>query len=158
MHCLIAYDTDGNVVATLEHLVASDHEGHVLGLVDFGAHELAGGDHTDIWKVASDGCQVKGSKVWPEWLGGRAKDFRVELEGAPGQRRIGALVHKVSGHRRERATIEAAIAATPIVDGARDIRHIVGGPQRPLHIDQHGRTVTRTVVTGTPPHLPLIGR
>jgi len=154
MKALLAYDDPGNVIATLDHLIARDAAGTVTGLIDFGAHEDAGGEHTDIWTVEG----AKGSKVWPEWLGARAHEFRVELEGAPGHKRIAALVHRQSGHRRERAAIEAAIAATPFVDGVRDIRHIVGGPHRPLTLDAKGRTMTRPKAVATPAHLPLVGR
>lgn len=154
---LLAFDADGNIVATLDHVVARDAEGNVVGLIDFGAHEAAGGEHTDIWTVSS----AAGSKVWPEWLGGRAHDFRVEKEGPAGQRRIAALVHRESGHRRERAAIEAAIAAVGSdQNGAKDIRHIVGGPGRPLELDDRGRTVPHdpTRHYGTPAHLPVVGR
>lgn len=173
---LIAYDADGNIVGTLDHLVAHDGAGNVTGLVDFAAHEAAGGDHTDIWTVDSGdpAHPVKGSKAWPEWLGAGVHDFRVELEGEPGHKRIAALVRKptpagardkggryrpatVGGHRRERAAIEAAIEAVkPNADGARDIRHLVGGPTLPLKLDAAGRTVARKA-GGTPKHLPLIG-
>ena len=44
--------------------------------------------------------------TWPEWIGGRAHDFKVELQG----KQIKALVHKASGHRRERAPVEAEIS------------------------------------------------
>lgn len=157
---LIAYTDTGEIIGTLDHLVARDAEGNVLGLVDFEAHEQAGGEHLDIWRVASSHATVKGSKVWPEWLGGRAHEFRVELEGPPGRKRIAALVHKDSGHRRERAAIEAAIATVePDANGVRDIRHLVGGPQRPLHLDDDGKTIGPDhpkAPTGTPAHLPLI--
>jgi hypothetical protein len=182
--CLIAYDASGAILATLEHMVATDDQGRVIGLIDFAAHEDAGGEHTDIWRVEStvrkaqpDDLSVlsdtplppigtttpaKGSKVWPEWLGSAAHDFHVELEGPPGRKRIAALVHTTSGHRRERAAVEAAIAAVPVHEwtGARDIRHIVGGPDRPLHLDEHGRTISpdhAAARKGTPAHLPLIG-
>ncbi len=133
-------------------MVAKDADGNVTGLIDFEAHESAGGEHTDIWKVEG----AKGSKVWPEWLGSRAHGFRVELAGKPGNKHIAALVHKESGHRRERIAIEAAIAAVePGESGARDIRHLVGGPACPLALDEKGQTAT-AVTRGTPPHLPLI--
>jgi hypothetical protein len=148
---LIAYDSDGNITATLDHMVARDEDGRVTGLIDFGAHEDAGGEMTDVWTVSG----AKGSKVWPEWLGSRAHDFRVELEGDPGRKRIGALVHRESGHRHVRADIEAAIEAVPVVNGARDIRHLVGGPDRPLHLDEQGRTAERPKGGGTPAHLPV---
>ncbi|GAC1673877.1 MAG: hypothetical protein NVS9B8_16500 [Candidatus Limnocylindrales bacterium] len=158
MPSLIAYDASGNIVATLDHGVAYDAAGHAVGLIDFGAHEANGGEHTDIWTVSN----ATGSKVWPEWLSGAAHDFRVELAGPPGAKHISALIHKTSGHRRERAVIEAAIAAVvPDAAGARDIRHIVGGPTRPLHLDDDGTTIGPDhpkAPKGTPAHLPLIGR
>lgn len=156
--CLLAYDADGNVFATLDHMVARNDKGDVVGLIDFAAHEAAGGEHTDIWVHSA----AAGSKVWPEWLGGRAHDFRVELAGPPGAKHIAALVHKTSGYRRERAAIEAAIAAVePDAAGARDIRHLVGGPTKPLHLDEAGKTIGPdhpNAPIGTPAHLPLIGR
>jgi hypothetical protein len=208
MESLLAYDADGSVIATLDYLVARDDAGNVTGLVDFAAHETAGGEHTDIWRVGggvpaaeeegeavpisshstvtiSSGPETpyvpgtawsaKGSKCWPEWLGSAAHVFRVELEGEPGRKRIAALVRRsrpagtrdergrflpavAGGHRRERAAIEAAIAAVEPVNGARDIRHIVGGPGKPLALDADGKTAAPLAATGTPKHLPLIGR
>jgi hypothetical protein len=149
---LIAYDVNGNIIATLDHCVARDESGAVVGLIDFDAHETAGGEHLDIWNVDD----AKGSKVWPEWLGREAHRFKVELEGPPGQKRIAALVHKQSGQRRERVVVEAAIAgriaAAPEGEPA-DIRDLVGGPDRPLRLDAEGRTLGRFVVTR--PVLPL---
>jgi hypothetical protein len=113
---LLAYDQDGTVFATLDYLVQYDAAGAPLGLVDFAAHEEAGGEHTDIWNVGEDhpdkGGQraAKGSKVWPEYLGAEALRYRVELDGPPGRKRIAALVHTTSGHRRERAAIDDEIA------------------------------------------------
>ena len=151
---LVAYDADGNIVATLDHMVAGDADGNTIGLIDFMAHEEAGGELTDIWTVDN----ATGSKTWPEWLGGRAHDFRVELAGPAGKKRIGALVHKTSGHRRERAAIDAAIAARikAAGDEPADIRDLVGGPDRPLHLDDQGRNAPRPV--NTRPALPLVGR
>ena len=141
---LLAYDVAGNVVGTLDYLVryADDPDRRPLGLVDFAAHEEAGGEMTDIWTASN----ATGSKVWPEWIGSRAHDFRVELVGPPGRKRIGALVHKVSGHRRERAAIDASIAARieAAGDAPADIRALVGGPDRPLHLDAEGRTLPWT--------------
>jgi len=149
---LLAYDAAGTVTATLDYLVRYDDDGTPLGLVDFAAHEDAGGEMTDVWNVSG----ASGSKVWPEWLGGRAHDFRVELVGPPGRKYIGALVHKVSGHRRVRAEIEARIEAR--IDAAHgqpaDIRDIVGGPDRPLLLDDEGKTKAR--VPTTRPALPLV--
>ncbi len=154
---LLAYDEAGEIVATLDHLVAYDEAGDPLGLVDFAAHEEAGGELTDVWTVAGDGLTIKGSKVWPEWLGSRAHDFRVELEGPAGAKRIAALVHRESGHRRERAAVEQAIADRIRAAGDRpaDIRDLVGGPDRPLSLDERGRTAPRAKVKR--PALPLVG-
>lgn len=134
---LLAYDAAGNVVATLDHLVVRDDDGMAKGLWDFTAHEAAGRAHTDIWTVSN----AAGSKVWPEWLGASAHEFRVELDGPPGRKHISALVHKVSGHRRERAVIEGRIAARMAAagDGPADLRDIVGGPDRPLRLEEDGR-------------------
>ena len=149
---LLAYDVDGNVVATLDHVVQYADDGTPLGLVDFAAHEDTEGEMTDVWVVS----EAKGSKVWPEWLGARAHDFRVELVGPPGRKRIAALVHKTSGHRRVRAEIEARIAAR--IDAAHgqpaDIRDIVGGPDRPLQLDEQGEMKAR--VPSARPALPLV--
>jgi hypothetical protein len=159
-------------------MVARDETGKVIGLVDFAAHEAAGGNHTDIWTVDSGdpAHPVKGSKVWPEWLGAGATDFRVELEGEPGHKRIAALVRKptpvgdrdtrgrfrpatAGGHRRERAVIEAAITDRIVKAGGQpaDIRDLVGGPTRPLLLDNKGQVAPRLANAGTPKHLPLVG-
>lgn len=152
--CLIAYDADGNVVATLDHMVVRDVDGNVVGLIDFAAHEAAGGEHLDIWVHSA----AAGSKVWPEWLGSRAHEFRVELVGPPGGKHIGALVHRQSGHRRGRAEVEAAIAQViaEAGDEPADIRHIVGGPDRPLPLDADGRTRSRAKPGH--PRFPVIPR
>lgn len=159
---LMAYDADGNVVATLDYLVARSDSGKVIGLVDFAAQEQDG-KLREVWDVKG----AVGSGTWPEWLGPQAPDFMVDAplfesqapDGTPVQRRgpITALVHKRSGHRRERAAIEAAVAAVePNERGERDIRHLVGGPDRPLLLDEEGRTRKREPVTR--PNLPIIGR
>lgn len=150
---LIAYDTNGDVVATLDYVVRYDDspERRPLGLVDFASHEASGGRLRDIWHVSS----AVGSGVWPEWLGVRVYDFRVELES--GTKRIAALVHKQSGYRRERASVEAAIEQR--IAEARgghpaDIRDLVGGPERPLILDENGRGKPRAVLVRK--SLPLV--
>lgn len=148
---LLAYDAAGNVIATLDWMVQVDDEDHVLGVIDFAAHEEADGEHTDIWTV-HDGAV--GSKVWPEYLGSMAHSFRVELTGPPGRKRIGALVHKASGYRRERAEVERAVRDAPDKDGAKDLRAVIGGPDRPLIIDDEGRTHPRP--RSQRPALPLV--
>jgi hypothetical protein len=141
LRSLIAYDADGGVIATLDHLVARDVEARAVGLVDFGAHEDAGRELTDIWTVEG----AKGSKTWPEWLGARAHEFRVELAGPPGQKRITSLVHKKSGYRRDRAALDRAIGGrikgTP--EGqAPDLRDLIGGPGRALPLGEDGSSVS----------------
>lgn len=139
---LLAYDDQGDVIATLDHLVAYDDDGNVIGLIDFAAHEEAGGKLRDVWDVEG----AAGSSSWPEWIGARAHDFRVELDDS---NRVTALVHRNSGHRRDRAAIEASIAAR-LADGRRmpDLRDVVGGPDRPLLLDDQGRTANRSAVPG----------
>ena len=150
LQMLIAYDSDGNVIATLDHMVARDSDGNVTGLIDFAAHEDAGGKMRDIWGVED----AVGSGTWPEWIGAKAHDFTVELQG----KQIKALVHKASGHRRERATVEAAVAARIKAAGEQpaDLRDVLGGPQRPLILDDEGKTVGRSMTSGTPSHLPKV--
>lgn len=144
---LIAYDENGDVVATLDHMVARDEDGNVVGLVDFESHEEADGSLTDVWQVGN----AVGSGTWPEWIGSKAYEFKVEREG----KRIKALVHKQSGHRREKAAVKAAInERIKAANGApADIRDIVGGPDRPLLIDDEGRTRPRQKVER--PNLPV---
>lgn len=148
---LLAYDAAGDVIATLDYLTARGDDGQVIGLVDFAAHEAAGGKLRDCWDVAG----AAGSATWPEWLSGRAHEFRVELDG---DRRIQALVHRASGHRREREVVESAIrqARTPDLRG--DIRPIVGGPDRPLRLDGDGRTEGKGRVPARRTLLPLVGQ
>jgi len=149
---LLAYDAAGGVVATLDHVVARDDQGNAIGLIDFAAHEAAGGQMTDIWTVSG----ASRSKTWPEWIGSAAHAFQVELIGPPGAKWINALVHRTSGFRRERAAIDAAIAAVPPdADGVKDLRPILGGPTRPLQLDATGRTLPPQA-SGTPAHLPII--
>ncbi|HEX8977908.1 MAG TPA: hypothetical protein VF781_15490 [Solirubrobacteraceae bacterium] len=164
---LLYFDAQGNVRGTMDVLVNRDEHGVGVGLVDFEAHELAG-DRMRRFGVCrwndSDGPWVdaSGAASWPEFLGARAHDFRVELDPAPpapARARIRALVHRTSGYRRERSAIEAAIAAVAPdpATGARDIRHIVGGPMRPIRLDADGKTAP-PVKAGTPAHLPIMGR
>lgn len=157
LHQLIAWDADGNVVATLDHMVAKDEDGNVVGLIDFSRQEEQNGRLRDIWEVD----KAVGSGTWPEWLGARAHDFRVELDPAPRNQRarITGLIHKQSGRRRDRAVIEAAIAeriaeAKSRGEKAADLRDLLGGPQRPLLLDEAGRTRPR--VKSARPQLPYV--
>ena len=145
---LIAYDASGNVIATLDYMTVLNDDGDAVGLVDFEVHEDAGNNLTDVWQVSG----AVGSGTWPEWIGGRAHDFKVERSGG----KITALVHKTSGRRRERAAIQASInnRIEAAAGGPADIRDIVGGPDRPLNIDAEGRTQPR--ITTTRPVLPMV--
>jgi hypothetical protein len=156
---LIAWDADGNVVGTLDYLVMHDDEGNLLGLVDFYGIEQAGIPYTRIYH--NDGAT--GSGWWPEWLGTRAQDFRVEKKNG----KIIALVHGKSKLRRDRATIERAIAdriekAPRDAEGRYenvDLRDLVGGPNRPLALTDRGRTLGRgKLQRAAPPNVPLIRR
>jgi hypothetical protein len=151
---LVAFDAAGDVVAQLDYMVRYAEDGTPLGVLDFEAHEQTGGQLRDVWNVST----AVGSATWPEWLGPAALHFRVELDGPPGQKRITALVHKVSGHRRERGALEQAIRETTAnEDGERDLRAVLGGPNRPLPLDETGRT---RPVDGPRrlPDVPLAGR
>jgi hypothetical protein len=150
---LIAYDQDGNVVGVMDWCVAKDKNGEVVGLIDFEAHELAGGKLRDIW----DKEGAVGSATWPEWLPGAAYEFRVELDE---NKRIAALVHRRTRVKRKRSDIEKAIAerraATPPGEPV-DLRDILGGPQRPLKLDEEGRTQPRPAKSQRPA-FPIVRR
>lgn len=181
LRSLIAYDANGEVVATLGHMVARDEDGNVTGLVDFEAHENAGGRMRDIWVKRS----AVGSATWPEWIGAAIYDFRVELDPDPSpvRARISALVHKKSGHRRERAAIEVEIerrheqaraevaarkspgwkAAVNRIRGIEvderpvvDLRDLLGGPGKPILLDEDGKTRARP--KAKPVNLPVVKR
>lgn len=148
---------------TIEGTTLTDLEGERVGLADFEGHEAEGGALADYGRSGS----AVGSATWPEWLRGRdLRNFDIEFE--PGwsrhtaraerpDHRIAALVHKASGHRRERADLEAEIAGR-IADAhgePADIRDLVGGPDRPLLLDDEGRTTVRPVARGRS-DLPLL--
>jgi hypothetical protein len=160
---LLAYDAAGEVVATLDYMVARGADDKVIGLVDFEAHELGGGALTDVWIVAG----AVGSGTWPEWLGERAHDFRVELAPSGVRPKIAALVHKSSGRRRERAAIEAALApAVADLAGAdgqavqeaamRTVVAVLGAPGHPLRLDDDGAPLAPPE-RHERPALPIIG-
>lgn len=169
---LISYDEDGNVLATCDYQNVYDPDTlDPIGETDYLYAEGHGVPNSPTFGtvetfdiildkktgkerfVLRDSQPCKGSKVWPECLGGRAIEFRVELAGPPGNKRIAALVHKQSGHRRERAEIEAKIMAR--IEEAHgkpaDIRDLVGGPDRPLKLDEDGKTKPRPQPTPIPP-------
>jgi hypothetical protein len=150
---LLAYDEHGKVVATLSYCVAKDEDGNVVGLIDFEAYESQGAKLRDIWNVSN----AVGSATWPEYLGGAAHDFKVELDE---NNRIVALVHGRSRRKRKRSDIEAAIAerraVTPPGEPV-DLRDIVGGPNRPLLLDEEGRTQPRPAKSQRPA-FPIVRR
>lgn len=139
---LIAYDRSGNVLAILDHLVVPDENGNAV-LVDFAAHEAAGRKLRECWEVSG----AEGSCHWPEHLGESAGMFRVELDRRfthPARR----LVHRRSGHSREREgverEIERRVGRSPKDEQGRrivDVRDVTGSPSRPLRVDDEGRTV-----------------
>lgn len=149
---LLAYSESGEIVGTLDYLVKYGEDGAPLGLVDFAATEDAGVPLTQVWNVQG----AAGSGSWPEYLGARAHEYRAELAAHGERPKITALVHKASGHRRDRAGIEAAIQAR--IDAAHgqpaDIRDLVGGPDRPLQIDAEGKTSPRQ--PAQPSALPVV--
>lgn len=136
---LIAYDANGDIIATEDVTMWVDHEGR-RHIIDAAAHEAAGGKLRQLWHVTG----AVGSSTWPEWLGEQVHEFRVEVD-ARHKLRARRLVHKVSGHVRHRDVIEAAIAERieQAQDGPADLRDIVGGPGRPIHLDRDGVTVGR---------------
>lgn len=128
--------------------------------------------------------RVEGAGSWPEFLGS-IDGFRVERRPGVkgGSHRIRALVHKASGHRRERAAIQAEIErrvresiGRAKVRGAEmraelraqglddalldpppetvDVGDLLGGPADPLLIDDQGRTVAPT--RRSAPALPVV--
>ena len=134
---LVAYDATGQVIATRDYCVEYGPDGRPVGLHDFAAIERSGRPLLAEWNVQG----AVGSKVWPEWLGTRAHEFRVELGVGPGGRTwIAALVHRVSGVRRERADIEASLADLVDAGGVVRVDYLVGNPQEPLVLAADGRT------------------
>jgi hypothetical protein len=150
---LIAYDENGKVVATLDYILSRDENGVANGVIDFEAYEATGAKLRDLWNVSN----AVGSATWPEYLGGAAHDFKVELDE---NNRIVALVHGRSRRKRKRSDIEAAIAerraVTPPGEPV-DLRDIVGGPNRPLLLDEEGRTQPRPAKSQRPA-FPIVRR
>jgi len=138
---LIAYDRSGNVLATLDHLVAEDESGTFL--VDLAGMEADGEKLRSAWEVSG----AAGSCHWPEHLGQAAGEFRVVLDRRfkhPARR----LVHRRSGHERVREEIEREVerrvGRSPKDEQGRrvvDVREVTGSPTKPLRLDAEGRTV-----------------
>ena len=136
---LIAYDAQGGIIAVLDFLVVEGAEGHAL--VDFLAAEAAGVKLRTIWEVSG----AAGSTTWPEWLGERFHEFSIDLDHAKPHRGR-RLVHRGSGHIRDRDTIDGDIhrrkqARARAGLHVADLSHIRGNPLHPLELDVHGRTV-----------------
>jgi len=121
MGMLLGYDEDGNIVAALDMVVKLDENRKPIGYVDFAEHEAAGRENTELWRVRQKFTPrpgglapaydrpARGSKYWPEDLtAAEVEEYKVELAGEPGNKRISALVHKVTGARRERPGSEDA--------------------------------------------------
>lgn len=109
MATLIAYAEDGRIIATLDGIWRG------VKAVDLEASEAAGDKLRAHWDVSG----AVGSGSWPENLGAAALDYRVELDPAA-PHRIVAIVHRETGHRRERSDALAAADR--------------GGPGRPTRI------------------------
>lgn len=137
---LIAYDRSGNIVTVLEFLVLPDGEGS-YGLVDLEETERSGLKLRTLWEVSG----ASGSAHWPEHLGERFHEFRVERDrrfSLPARR----LVHRRSGHVRDRAIIEAAVQEAkgrPLRERAAALRAAIGHEFAPLDLDPDGRTAER---------------
>jgi hypothetical protein len=141
MGALIAYDRAGNVFAWMDHLAIEDTDG-VVRAVDFVGCEREGVRLRTLWLVSG----ASGSTTWPEYLGDRFSEFRVELDArAPLRGR--RLVHRGSGHVRDRESIELDIDRRKQAQrrsGRRtlDVRTFLGSPVRALSLDDDGRTRT----------------
>lgn len=138
---LVAYDDEGNVIASIQYQTAIDPAtGDVLGLVDFAGMEEAGipfrgsGEHVNVWDVPG----ATGSAVWPQYLGAdKIHEFRVEVDE---RKRIAAIIHKPTGVRRSREVLERTIAERieQAAGQPADIADLVGGPDRPLEVTETG--------------------
>lgn len=148
---LIAWDAEGNIIAGQMFLKVRDPvTGKGIGFVNYCSTEEDGlkfrhipGERPGVWNVQG----AAGSGAWPEYLGSRATEFKVELDA--GNRAV-ALVHKKSGHRRDRADVDMKIKRRikDKQDEAKregripdpvDLRDLVGGFSVPLVLDEDGR-------------------
>lgn len=142
---LIAYDARGSIFAVLHELYWTAPDGSVHA-VDLEAAE--GGRLRDLWEVS----RASGSAYWPEHLGDRFTEFRVERESGRAVR----LIHRGSGHVRHRGLIEDALAAIeetqwgPLL-AAR--RRILGDAGHPLRLGHDGRTWAEPERDAPPPPL-----
>ena len=163
--CVLYYDpASGEVAGVIDYQLAVDDDGNTTGIIDFEQMELDDLAPADFGMGVSRSGDptVFESGFWPEWIGGQAQHFVVEWQPpAAGKRRprITALRHRVSGHRRVRAQIEAARQArwdaTP-KGQAVDMRDLIGTPTRPLVLDDTGRTKARPVTPPSTPRPPLL--
>lgn len=147
---LIAYDRSGNIPMVLDFLVLPDGEGG-YGLVDLEEAERSGLKLRGLWEVSG----ASGSCHWPEHLGERFGEFRVELDrrfNLPGRR----LVHRGSGHVRHRDAIETAVQQAKA--RGEDPATILGHPHRHLQLDAHGRTRAEPERDAQPPRVIPIRR
>jgi hypothetical protein len=158
---LIRWNADGDVIATSDVMVQRDENGNVIGFIDFAEVEAEGIPLIELVVTP----RAVGAGAWPEWLAHQAQDFRVEVDpdfsmhkprGQRPDHRVRALVHKVSGYRRDRVTVENEIKRR--IKEAKgkpaDIRDLVGGPTKPLLLDAEGRAIERgRVRVRTFPHV-----
>lgn len=167
----IAWDADGNVIATLDTLVYHDPAtGETVGMVDMQTHEATGGRLREIAEVSG----AVGAGTWIEELGGQAHDFRVELDPAWTREDpahpflVQALVHKSSRVKRKRADAEQRILAA--VEDAQqrgkplDLEPVIGlaqtspdAPARHLRLAPDGREAPPPAVEpSAEPPFPLL--
>ena len=112
---LVLYHADGTIWGAFPPMVRYSSEGLPIETIDWEAREAAGLPVTDLLTVTTPGDDanppIKGAKHWPESQVPDLHAHRVELAGKAGHKHIAALVHKTSGHLRDRAAIEAAMEA-----------------------------------------------
>lgn len=165
----IAWDADGNIVATLDSLVTHDPAtGAMVGLVDMQTHEATGGRMREIAEVE----RAVGAGTWIEELGAQAHDFRVEVDPAWTRTNdkpfaVVALVHKSSRVKRKRADAEKRVLAAVKVAQERgaavDLEPAIGlastrpdAPDRHLRLGPDGRGAEPVSVAPVEPPFPLL--
>lgn len=80
---LIAFDENDIAFETLESCHFLDEQGHAVDLIDFEAHELAGGQLTDIWFVEQDQPAIEGQAPPAGWSVCAGGWVHGHVEGSP---------------------------------------------------------------------------
>jgi len=164
----IAWDADGNVIATLDTLVYRDPASGEVCMVDMQTHEATGGRMREV--AEAEGAIAAGT--WIEELGGQAHDFRVELDPTWTRENdkpfaVTALVHKSSRVKRKRADAEkrivAAVKAAQEQGVTVDLDSAIGRaivrpdmPERHLRLGPDGRDAEPASVEPVWPPFPLL--